>query len=144
MYLIICENYGTNFFLCGRWYFVFMTYEYILPAIFLILSNLMKAGFTTNKNVFDTGYDFLSGLPVDLTFVATSVILLSSGGLNNASLMSALICLLVGGVQSAFVYKGQIKLLDDKKTFFSFLAFLLNITITGIVYYVICFYEVKL
>lgn len=121
-----------------------MTYEYILPAIFLILSNLMKAGFTTNKNVFDTGYDFLSGLPVDLTFVATSVILLSSGGLNNASLMSALICLLVGGVQSAFVYKGQIKLLDDKKTFFSFLAFLLNITITGIVYYVICFYEVKL
>lgn len=121
-----------------------MTYEYLLPALFLILSNMIKAGLTTTKNAFDSCYDFLSGLPVDLTFVATSVILLSSGGLNNASLTSALICFIVGTGQSAFLYKGQIKFLDDKKILFSFLAFLMNMITTIIVYYVIFSYEVKL
>ncbi|MDC4874563.1 hypothetical protein NQ913_09050, partial [Acinetobacter baumannii] len=87
-----------------------MTYEYLLPVLFVILSNMIKSGVTTTKNVFDSCYDFLSGLPVDLTFVATSVILLSSGGLNNASLTSALICFIVGTAECAFLYTGQIKL----------------------------------
>lgn len=121
-----------------------MTYEYILPALFLILSNLIKSSSTTTKSPFDTGYDFLSGLPVDLTFVATSVILLTSNSLNGASLTSALICLIVGGLQCSFLYKTQIKFYDDKKILFSYCFLLINMTTTFIVYYTISSYEVRL
>jgi len=121
-----------------------MTYEYILPALFLILSNLIKVSATSTKNPFDTFYDFLSGLPVDLTFVATSVIFLSSGGLNTASLTSAFICFIVGALQCAFIYKTQILFYDAKKILCSYLFLLLNVITTLIVYYTIFFYEVRL
>lgn len=121
-----------------------MTYEYLLPALFLILSNLIKGSSTSTKHPFDTFYDFLSGLPVDLTFVATSVILLSSGGLNSSSLTSALLCFIVGALQCSLFYKAQIIFYDNKKIVRSYLFFLINMVTTIIVYYVICFYEVKL
>ena len=111
-----------------------MSYEYIIPALFLILSNLLKTGFITKKGVWETFYDFISGLPADLTFVAVSLVLISPEVVKKGHIFSAIVFLILAGVQLGFVYKGQLSLLDNKKIGQSFWVFLLNMLITILVF----------
>ncbi|PJI30889.1 hypothetical protein [Acinetobacter pseudolwoffii] len=76
-----------------------MSYEYIIPALFLIFSNLLKTGFITKKGIWATFYDFISGLPADLTFVTVSLVLISPVVALKEHIFAAIFLLILAGLQ---------------------------------------------
>lgn len=111
-----------------------MNYEYIISALFLIFSNLLKTGFITKKGVWGTFYDFVSGLPADLTFVAVSLVLISPVVVSKVHIFAAIAFLILASLQLCLVYKGQLKLLDNNKLGQSVAVLVCNVILTIFVF----------
>lgn len=110
---------------------------FLLSALLLLISTTLRIFITNRKGTANAIQEIVIGLPVDLTFVAFSIVIVSSN-LNTDfityhSLLIALVVLL-GVIQLGAIYKPGKEYIEDEEFLKAWLLWALNAIITFLLF----------
>lgn len=141
--LISTRSYDVICILCGKKFVLengVNIEAVMLSVLVVLLSALLKSGITNNGGTAATAWEIGLGLPVDLSFVAFSLVLTATAYLPGAEPFKVAIAfgvLVLAVIQLIFFYRPSKGYYEGKSFFKAFSVFAFNMSLTFACLYII-------